>query len=307
LNQGPEARASLFDVAAAMRRVLERGRSSSIRLPALIAAIVVFVAGLVLSVTQLPHDLRQVAPSFLLLSALCVPAIIGLNAVETKLSATFAGATFGWLQATHIGLVSSAANMLPLPGGPLVRIGALKLAGASLLQGSVATTLIAAIGLGLAFACAGASTVLDRPFVGMTFLAAGGIASAACAIALFRLRRSWRLVAMVLLAKSAGTAVGLLRMYFALASLGLLVPFRALCAFAVSDVAGSVVSIVPAGLGVNEAVAALMAALVAVPPTVAFLAVGINRVIALAVLAVTTALVAALRGARQRQDREHSA
>ena len=36
--------------------------------------------------------------------------------------------------------------------------------------------------------------------------------------------------------------------------------------FAASDVAGSVVSIVPAGLGVNETVAALLAPLVAVPP-----------------------------------------
>jgi hypothetical protein len=274
----------------------------------LIASLVVFGGGLVLSIKQLPHDLGQVAPGFLLLSALItIPAAIVLNAAETKLSARLAGANFDWLQATHIGLVSSAANMLPLPGGPLVRIGALKLAGASLLQGGIATTLIAAIGLGLAFACAGASTVGSHPTVGMPFLAAGGIATAACAIALVRLGRSWSLVGMVLVAKSAGIAVGLLRMYWTLAALGLMVSFTQLCAFSVSDVAGSVVSIVPAGLGINEAVAALMAPLVAVPSTLAFLAVGINRVISVPVLAVAIALVAALRGARERQARESSA
>ncbi|HEX7235717.1 MAG TPA: hypothetical protein VF405_02075, partial [Gammaproteobacteria bacterium] len=240
-------------------------------------------------------------PGFLLLSALAIPIAILVNAAETKLSATLAGTNLGWLQATHIGLVSSAANILPLPGGPLVRIGALKRAGASLLQGGVATTLIAAIGVGLAFTSAGAATVGAHPSVGMSCLAVGAVATGACAIALFRLRRSWALVAMVLVMKSVGIALGLLRMYWALASLGFVVSFTALFAFAVSDVAGSVVSIVPAGLGINEAVAALMAPLVAVPSTLAFLAVAINRVIALAVLAVATAFAAALPGAREPQ------
>jgi hypothetical protein len=273
----------------------------------LILAIAIFGGGLALSLKQLPEDLGQVAPRFLVLCALlAVPAAIFINAVETKLCAALAGTRFGWLEATHIGLVSSAANMLPLPGGPLVRIGALKVAGVSLLQGGIATTLIAATWVGLALTYAGASTIASHPAVGVPFLAAGGIATLACAIALFRLGRSWPLVAMVLATKSAGIAVGLVRMYLALASLGVVVSFTQACVFALADVAGSAVSIVPSGLGVNEAVAALMAPLAAVPPTVAFLAVGINRVIALPVLALASAFVAGMRGPHSPEDHQAS-
>lgn len=280
----------------AARRFNEIGQRPGLRRAALFAAIATFAIGLVVSIRQLPEGLGILGPRFLALVALVgVPTAIALNAVETRLAATLVGASFAWSQSLRIGLLSSAANMLPLPGGALVRVAALKGAGASLLRSSVTTTLTAAIWLGLALLYAGLLVLPANPMAASLLLTFGTIATVAFCAALFRACRSMKLVAIVIFVRSAAIGVGVLRMYWVLIALGVAVTYRDVGLFAVADVAGSAVSIVPAGLGISEAIAAALAPLIQVPAAAAFLAVGLNRVIALPVLIVATAATGALR------------
>lgn len=281
---------------ATLRRLHEQGRTSRLRKPIFVITLVAFSIGFVVAIRHLPEGIGLVAPSLLLLSALvAVPAAILINTIETRLNAQLVAADLGWLRSAHVGLVSSAANLLPIPGGPLVRIAALKGAGASLLRSGITTSLIAAIWIGLALVFAGAWIVGAHTAVSLLLLGTGAALTVLFSAAILRSGGSWQLVGLLLANKSAAIFVGILRMYWALRSLGVDVSFSQVWVFSLSDVAGSAVSIVPAGLGVNEAIAALMAQLVEVPSAAAFIAVGLNRVIAFPVLFAAMLAVGLLR------------
>lgn len=286
------------DAAKRLQQVVNR---PVVRRWALMAALAVFLVGIPLSIRELPTELGLVAPRELLLIALVgVPAAIVANAADTKLAASLVGTRFGWYQSMYVGLVSSAANMLPLPGGALVRVTALKGSGASLLKSGVSTTLLAGLWLGLALSLGGTWIAVTHPWVAVPLLGVGVLALLGFCVALHTICRSWRLLALAVIVKLTSIAIGVIRMAWALAALGVIIPLGDLAVFAVADVAGAAVMVLPAGLGVNESVAALLAPLVAVPSAAAFLAVGLNRVVALPTLLVVTAAVAAL--GRERRE-----
>jgi hypothetical protein len=96
----------------------------------------------------------------------------------------------------------------------------------------------------------------------------------------------------------AGIVVVVLRFIWAFAALGIVLSAADAAVFSVAGVAGSAASIVPAGLGVNESVAALLAPLASVPPAAAYLAATLNRAVALPVLMLATCVIAFRRNGR---------
>jgi hypothetical protein len=271
----------------------------TLRRYALWASVFVFSAGLLLSIRHLPDSLALNHPHYLLyIAAIGVPLRILLNTAEMKLNAHIVGADLNWAQATQIGLVSSAANMLPLPGGPLVRVAALKKAGATLVESSVTTALLGVNWLGLAFFLSGACIVEEHVAAGYAFLSIGALGIVGSSLGIFKHCKSWLLTGAALATKLAGIVVVVLRFIWAFAALGIVLSAADAAVFSVAGVAGSAASIVPAGLGVNESVAALLAPLASVPPAAAYLAATLNRAVALPVLMLATCVIAFRRNGR---------
>lgn len=73
----------------------------------------------------------------------------------------------------------------------------------------------------------------------------------------------------------------LLRLIIAFATFGVTIGWVDAALYAIAPTLGAAVAIVPAGLGVNEAIAAGLATLIAASSASAFLAIALNRVLGL--------------------------
>ena len=92
-----------------------------------------------------------------------------------------------------------------------------------------------------------------------------------------------RLVVAMVAVRFVTLAVTVLRLIVAFATLGEDLGWIEAALYAVAPTLGTAVGIVPAGLGINEAIAAGLATLVAGSSATAFLAVALNRALGLAV------------------------
>ena len=282
----------LADAAASrIRRLHDRLRAPGVQRLLTAAAAVLFAGGALASWFTL--DLRIDKLHALPLAAIAligVPATVGLNSLETRLSAHALGRRFAWRSALLITIYASAANMLPLPGGAMVRVAALRAAGAGWGCSSGVTVAIALVWLGAAFGLSAAFLAGAQPALAASFMLAGTAALTAGLGWLRALSRGWSAGMRVLAVKLAGIAVTLGRVWLALAALGVAASLAQVSVFAVAAVLGSAVSIVPAGLGVREAVSAGLAPAVALAPAAAFLAAAVNRLVGTGVLAVLAGL-----------------
>jgi uncharacterized membrane protein YbhN (UPF0104 family) len=101
-------------------------------------------------------------------------------------------------------------------------------------------------------------------------------------------RRAWW---WILACEVGQVAVGTARLALAVAAIGSPVDLAQAVGLAVAPVAGSAIGILPGGLGVREAIAASIAALVDLPAAVGGAAAAVDRLLGLAVVAVVVPLV----------------
>lgn len=253
----------------------------------LIAAVLLFCGGMAVSISEEPELVGRLdwGPALLVILAF-VPATILLNALEFAVSAKMIGRKIGFVKATEITIIGSAANFLPIPGSTLVRIAGLKAAGAGYRDGVSATLLIAAIWVGIAFLYAGAwIATIDAGFVGLLFIAIGAVGLTASVTLAVQVSRGWKVPAQATAIKAFAVLTDAARIYFCLWALGVDATFAQASAFTVSGVVGSAVSIVPAGLGVREAVSAGIAPIVGLTVAAGFLSASLNRLLGLFVTA----------------------
>ena len=245
----------------------------------LVIVSIVFAGGIYLSINAVDLRWREFCwPLLVALVLFAGPATLTLNTVETELSAVIAGHRFGWARALRIAVLSTAANVLPLPGGPIVRAAALNIEGTGLKTSGGIIFAIALLWLGLSFLYAGLWLIVPHPVPGWGFSVFGAVAGCTAVMMIRRITPDPRVALWALLLKSATVAVGLTRLTLALMTVQVTVTMAQVSVFAISGVAGASVSIIPAGLGVNESVAALLAPLAAIAPATAFLGVGISRI-----------------------------
>ena len=97
----------------------------------LIAASAAFLAGAIISYEARPGLLADIhiLPVMAVL-LFCAPMTIVLNALEFRCSAQMINYSVSLPTALTTTIIGTAANMLPLPGSTMVRVGALKVAGA---------------------------------------------------------------------------------------------------------------------------------------------------------------------------------
>jgi hypothetical protein len=201
-------------------------------------------------------------------------------------------------KATVIGADAYLAELLPLPGGAIVRTGALMKAGGTIRQSSALVILTAILWIALGMIGAGVSLAS----IGLALALPLGLLGAGLASAVFVWL--WRragpaLAVQTLVHRAAGIALIALRLQFAFAALQVSTGFSQTLPFVLAGLIGSASSIAPAGLGVGESLAALVALSTAFRPETAFLAVGLDRVICLAacgVLSLSARLVRHFKG-----------
>ncbi len=252
----------------------------------LLLAVILFAGGIILSIRHQPDifsnlDWRPIA----LLMVFCVPSTIFLNALEFGLSARLIKRRVSIGKALEITLIGSAANMLPLPGAALTRVLGLRAAGGGYREGAAVTGLIALVWLGIALAVAGAAiTLLDNVALGSVLFGIGALVTVFAVTAMGRISGNWPLSFLTTIVKVVFVALDALRIYLCLLGLGVNADYLQASAFVVAGVVGSAVSIVPAGLGVREAVSAALAPVVGLAASVGFLVASLNRLLEMLIL-----------------------
>lgn len=260
-------------------------RKPAIRLALLALAAILFIGG-----TWYAFDALAISPADLVWEPLSVLVLLALpsllyGGIGLVLLARSSQLSIPLGKASVIGADAYLAELLPLPGGAIVRTGALVKAGGTIGQSSALVILTAIlwialgmIGTGFALATVGLNLALPLALLG---------AGLAAAIFIWLWHRAGPTLAMqTLVHRTAGIALIALRLQFAFAALQVSAGFSQTLPFVLAGLVGSASSLAPAGLGVGESLAALAALGTAFAPEAAFLAVGLDRMISLAACAV---------------------
>ncbi len=194
------------------------------------------------------------------------------NSSGTSMRPGFAMRTSAWAQ---------LAEALPLPGGAMVRTGALMKAGVGTKRSAWLVINTAILWISLAAMFSGMVVYQQSRELGL-ILGVPATALTAASLGWIIFDAGWVQMALTLAHRLAGLLLMALRLQISFAILGHAVDLGSTMPFALASIAGSASSIAPAGLGVSEILAAVMAGSVAVAPALALLAVALNRLIALA-------------------------
>lgn len=273
-------------------RLSDRGWAT-IRKVALVLAVLLFLGGLVWSLYVFPFDLYKLKlfPALAVI-LVGVPITILLNAWEFLLSVHYNSRRADLGFAIKVSVISTAANMLPLPGGTIARVSALSSLGVKVSKGITVNLLIAMLWVGLALVYSGAWMFAHADdLYAASFVAAGAIVTVPAFFFLGRNSGSWSLAFKLVATKTALLVVDSARLLLCFLSLGISADFAQSSALSLSGVVGSAVSVVPAGLGVREATASALSSLVGLSLSAGFLVTALNRMLGLVtVLPIATVL-----------------
>lgn len=288
----------LIAMLAGLRERLDRRVTARQQRAILLGATLLFLGGGVLAWMQLDIGASELRPVPLVLVAVVgVPATAMVNAAEYVVSAVIVGQRARWADAMRVGVVGTAANMLPLPGAAAVRIRALRELGPGYRRATAATLVVGLGWIAVAAAlAAGAVASAAEWRVAVGFAAVAGLTGTGAVMVLRRLvppeRSRSRLLLLVVAVEVASVLVGALRLMLVLEGLGMPGALAAGLVLAVSGSLSAAVGVLPGGLGVRELIAAGLAPLVALPAAAGFTASAVNRLIGMAVHAPLTLLLA---------------
>lgn len=259
------------------------------RVPILGAAAAAFGAGLTLAVRDLglsPTDLDLRTVMVILVVA--APVSIIINAFELQLCALAVGRRLSLGRGIAVSTTATVANLLPLPAGVAVRSAALIAAGAKLHETGTIVLAAALMWFAMAASITGLAFVPEY-LLGWFITAAGPFV--VLGIAFWIARRSDVLIAFgFVVVRAALLAIFVWRIWLAFAALDLTVPLLDAAVYAAAGIAGTVVMIIPAGLGVSEGFGALLAEAVGGSAAAAFLAIGLNRILGLSLAGIVAGI-----------------
>lgn len=259
---------------------LKRHRAR-LRVAMLILAFAIFVGGAALSIDRLALKPSDIVLAPLVLLALgVVPTAIAYSSINMMLMGKAVGVPIGFVEGLRISVFAQVAELLPIPGGAIVRTAALMNRGAGTLRSTgvvlafaLLWVLVAAVGGGLA--------LLDAGIAGQGLLVLG-LAGSLGIIIWFIDRFGWQIALSALVLRILGIALVSVRAVLGFAAIGIALGWSDSLAFAFGIILGSAASIVPAGLGIGEGISALLAVPLSVAPEAAFLAVGLARLVGFA-------------------------
>jgi uncharacterized membrane protein YbhN (UPF0104 family) len=289
------------------RRFTERSGSPRARRWLLAIALVLFVVISVVSFGSLPDDVRWQPWAVLVLLLVTTPLTLAANAAEYRVMGAISRHRIGWLESSRITLIAGAANLLPLPGGIVVRTQALRREGTTYRRALAAN---AAAGVTwVAVGCLAAGVLLAADAAAVPAVAALlALAVAGLAAVWLLLRRADRGLAgrhlrWLFLVEAATVILSSVRIYVAFQFIGqTLEPVQAV-ALTASVIIAAAIGIFPAGLGLRELLAGVIGTAVGLTASEAIAATAADRIVSLAGSAILAAvLLGTMRAPAARPD-----
>ncbi len=272
-------------VSGLIDRGLALSKNQTVKRIAFALAAVAFGAGLIASYIVTPDLLDNISwTPFFVVMFVAVPLSIVLSALEMMLTGRLLAQDFSFNQAIKISILGGAANMLPLPGGTVVRIAALREKGTAVANGLRATIVVGIIWLGVAFSFSGIWLLGFSALAGLVMLVSGAAALAFGFLYGLKTYSNPGVLSQITAVKLTASVLEAIQIMLCLQALGISAGFAVAATLSASGVAGSAVSIVPAGLGVREVVSATLASIIGLSAAYGFLAASLNRVAGLVVL-----------------------
>jgi hypothetical protein len=240
-------------------------------------------------------DLRWVP--LLLAAVVGVPLSLLANTLEYVVSARILHHRVGLLPAVQLTTVSTAANLLPIPGAFLVRVQGLRALGSRYDKAAASTAVIGLVWIGV-------SALLAAVFLAVYDSWVAAAAFAVVAVLLLLAAYTWlrrtltdpgerrRLAVVAVAVELFAVGVDAGRLVLVLVGLGVDASLGQAMVLAVSSSLAAAAGILPGGFGLRELIAALLAPLVGLAAAAAFAATALNRVLGMVVLAPITAALA---------------
>ncbi|MBV7259479.1 hypothetical protein [Erythrobacter crassostreae] len=273
----------------AMLKALQ-GFASKYRAIIVIVAVAVFVGGLAYSAASLDLRASDLSLPYILLSAgLIIPIAFLYGALNFMVMARGAGQNIAFWPAFKVSCVAQFAEFLPIPGGAIVRGGALVRDGSGAANAAAHVMINALLWVACAALAAGLALGLDGPIA--LLIACGGLAGVVACTGWLWAKAGLPLAMAALAMRIVGLGIAGLRILAGFLVISVPIAFFDLYPFVFAAILGSAAAIAPGGLGISEAVAAAIATLSTIPPEAAFLAVAINRLIGFAVSGIATAII----------------
>lgn len=260
--------------------------SNRFRLAIYIAAVMLLVYGIYASLSSRPDLLTstRIMPILLVL-LIGIPLTILVNSFRYYFSAQLICIKVPFKRAIEVTTLSTAANMLPLPGGTFVRFAALSADAKSIGLGTTATLLSTLAWASVAIIYASVAIGMQNHTSALPVFVTGmsGLIAAIILLCMLRHARAGKAgFFYILVTEIFSCTVEALRFMLCVMAFSQLATFQQSAVFVLAGLAGSAVSIVPAGLGIREAASALLGPVVNIDPEICFMAALLNRIIGLA-------------------------
>jgi hypothetical protein len=263
-------------------------RLRAIRLPLLIAGSALFLIGAWWSFSRLSLSTADIRPLYLSLLLLMAPVSLAYSGVGLKIIAWSGGVRMPLGKATIIACHATLAEALPVPGGAIVRSGALMAHGVGMVRSVALVTANAILWIALSALGAGIAILPYAELAALALIVAGG-AGLAATLGWLVWKAGYEVALYSLAHRVAGVILLTLRLFLAFQAIGVALPFIKAFPVTLATIAGSAASITPAGLGVSEVLAALIAGAVQLAPAAAVVAVGLDRLVVLVVCGLVAA------------------
>ncbi len=240
------------------------------------------------------------SPSQLRITPLVVLSVVvllsfGVVSTEFHLAGRALGINVAPATALMTTTVATAANMLPVPGAVIARVMVLKKGGASSFSSIRVLTAIGGLWFGVSMVTAGFGITPVRGWVGAAMVVVGVAATATGVLMLRHQGASPKTVVALIATEITMTALGALRFWLALRGLGIDGSIPQIVSVGVSAPLSAAVGLVPAGLGVKEAIAMVLGSLSGLGGATAGIAAALDRGVGLLVLAPVMVTAAVIR------------
>jgi hypothetical protein len=258
----------------------DRAGSARSRQWLLACAFVLFVVISVLAFRALPDGVRLRWGVLPLLVLVTTPLSVLANAAEFRVMGAINGHDIGWLSAARLTVIAGAANLLPLPGGIVIRTQALRKAGSSYRHALAANAAAGLAWIGMGSLAIAVLFVRDRRLAAALLMVVGLACLVAVRAILHRIDRatSTRYLAQLIVIELATVVVSGARIFLAFRLIGLTASAAQSIALTASQIVAAAVGVFPAGLGLREALAGGIGSAVHLPLSASVAATAADRI-----------------------------
>jgi uncharacterized membrane protein YbhN (UPF0104 family) len=264
----------------------------------LAVAAVVFIVGGWYAFSSLDVAFDDVRWLPLVLAAVVgVPLSLLANTLEYVVSARMLHHRVALLPAVQLTTMSTAANLLPIPGAFLVRVQGLRALGSRYDKAAASTAVIGLVWIGVSASLAAIFLAVYDSWLAAAVFAVLAVSLLLAAYTwltrtLTALGERRRIAAAAVTVELFAVGVDAGRLVLILVGLGVDASLGQAMVLAVASSLAAAAGILPGGFGLRELIAALLAPLVGLAASAAFAATALNRVLGLIVMAPITAALA---------------